>query len=239
MDTDCAMGVPGVPGTDCVAMGVPGKLAAAAAAAAARPSGKGCLRGRPRLLSLLLRTVTSGTVSFLGCQRLPWYRLASLGALCGAGRLIWFRVEPVNFIFDSALEPSGDCASCSSVVGVAGAPPPPAAEHTEQSKQTGAGQYCVSGGSDAGVHLWNPYTGKLIKSYQVSARAVLALALTADSSKMATGGEDSTPFLWDIATGAQLRKFRGHLSVCSHHTTHHITQREHRACDARFCLYSV
>ena len=41
----------------------------------------------------------------------------------------------------------------------------------------GAGQYCVTGGSDGDIHLWNPYTGKLIKSYQDHARSVLSLSL--------------------------------------------------------------
>ena len=41
----------------------------------------------------------------------------------------------------------------------------------------GAGQYCITGGSDGDIHLWNPYTGKLIKSYQDHARSVLSLSL--------------------------------------------------------------
>ncbi|PRP75898.1 hypothetical protein PROFUN_15460 [Planoprotostelium fungivorum] len=39
------------------------------------------------------------------------------------------------------------------------------------------GNYCVSGGGDRKVTLWNPATGKQIKSYAGHGREVLDLAL--------------------------------------------------------------
>lgn len=43
------------------------------------------------------------------------------------------------------------------------------------------GNYCVSGGGDRKVTLWNPATGKQIKSYAGHGREVLDLALCKDN----------------------------------------------------------
>ena len=97
----------------------------------------------------------------------------------------------------------------------------------------------MTGGSDGDIHLWNPHTARLIKTYPGHARSVLSLALfashthlhncyncccdtplatthsTRDSSTLASSGDDTQPCLWDIATGTQTRRLRGHLSVCA------------------------
>lgn len=99
------------------------------------------------------------------------------------------------------------------------------------------GDYALSGGADRTVRLWNPGTGLLIKSYQAHAHGVLGVCasvsthalphrnlistecfprdlrvlwLQADNSRLASCGGDKQVFFWDVATGAVLRKFRGH-----------------------------
>lgn len=40
----------------------------------------------------------------------------------------------------------------------------------------------MTGGSDGDIHLWNPQSARLIKTYPGHARSVLSLALFADDS---------------------------------------------------------
>ena len=47
---------------------------------------------------------------------------------------------------------------------------------------TGTGEYCMTGGSDGDIHLWNPQSARLIKTYPGHARSVLSLALFAYDS---------------------------------------------------------
>ena len=75
------------------------------------------------------------------------------------------------------------------------------------------GNYCLSGGQDRTVKLWNPAKGSLIKTYSAHAHAVLDVATTKDNAKIASvGGDKNGPFYWDVASGRVIRKFRGHTA---------------------------
>eukprot|EP00808_Paulinella_micropora_P029214 g48462.t1 len=75
----------------------------------------------------------------------------------------------------------------------------------------GDGNYCMSGGRDRGIHLWNPHKGTHIKEYSgAHGYEVLDLEITPDSSKFASCGGDRVVFLWDVASGKTLRRMRGH-----------------------------
>ena len=73
-----------------------------------------------------------------------------------------------------------------------------------------SGDYCLSGGSDRTVKLWNPAKGLLVKSYTAHAHGVLSVAASSDNSRLASVGGDKQVFFWDVASGRVLRKFRGH-----------------------------
>ena len=74
------------------------------------------------------------------------------------------------------------------------------------------GDYCISGGADRTVRLWNPSKGLQIKSYTAHAHGVLGVCSSTDNARIASVGGDKQVFLWDVATGRVLRKFRGHMS---------------------------
>jgi mitogen-activated protein kinase organizer 1 len=75
------------------------------------------------------------------------------------------------------------------------------------------GNYCLSGGQDRTVKLWNPAKGSLIKTYSAHAHAVLDVSTAKDNAKIASvGGDKNGPFYWDVASGRVIRKFRGHTA---------------------------
>jgi len=73
------------------------------------------------------------------------------------------------------------------------------------------GEYCLSGGKDRSVCLWNPKKGARIKEYKGEhAYEVLDIRVVGDNSKFASCGGDRAAYLWDVATGNIIRKFRSH-----------------------------
>ena len=79
------------------------------------------------------------------------------------------------------------------------------------------GSYCLSCGADRSVKLWNPHreapeTGALlIKTYAgPHMKEVSAVAVADDSARFASCGGDTTAFVWDVATGAVVRRLEGH-----------------------------
>jgi WD40 repeat protein len=59
------------------------------------------------------------------------------------------------------------------------------------------------------VYLWDAETGKVITSLQGHTAAVLALAFSPKGSTLATGSDDETVRLWDIATGKCQHELKG------------------------------
>ena len=85
------------------------------------------------------------------------------------------------------------------------------------------GRYCLSGGKDRTIRLWNPHhcldggdasrhARALIQTYgrDAHAREVRAVACSDDSARLASCGGDRQVFLHDVATGRVLRRMRGH-----------------------------
>ncbi|OLL21790.1 WD repeat domain-containing protein 83 [Neolecta irregularis DAH-3] len=83
-------------------------------------------------------------------------------------------------------------------------------------KYNTSGQYCLSGGSDRTITLWNPSTGSKIKTYSAHGWEILDIIVAKDNSKFAScGGDKTVPypvFLWDVLSGSTLRRFTGHFS---------------------------
>jgi len=62
------------------------------------------------------------------------------------------------------------------------------------------GQYCLSGGQDRSIILWNPNTGAKIKSYEAHGWEVLDIAISYDNAKFASvGGDKAVYFLLPVA----------------------------------------
>ncbi|KAI9315948.1 WD40-repeat-containing domain protein [Dichotomocladium elegans] len=73
-----------------------------------------------------------------------------------------------------------------------------------------SGQYCLSGGRDRTVRLWNPLTGMPLHSYNGHGRDVLGVAVASDNAKIASCGMDRAVILWDVGTGEILRRYTAH-----------------------------
>jgi len=74
------------------------------------------------------------------------------------------------------------------------------------------GNYCLSGGADKKLRLWNPMKGTLIKTYEGHGHDIFDLDVSTDNSRVVSVGGDKLVFYWDVANGKVLRKFRGHTS---------------------------
>ncbi|EIW67067.1 hypothetical protein TREMEDRAFT_69967 [Tremella mesenterica DSM 1558] len=72
-------------------------------------------------------------------------------------------------------------------------------------------KYCLSGGGDRTIRLWNPTSGKEIKRYEGHGREVLALDIAFDNAKFASSGGDKLVFVWDVASGTIVRRLQGHF----------------------------
>ncbi|CAO3632891.1 unnamed protein product [Cunninghamella echinulata] len=77
-------------------------------------------------------------------------------------------------------------------------------------KYNTSGQYCISGGKDCTVRLWNPVSGLHLHSYEGHGREVLGVSVASDNSKLASCGADRAVILWDVSTGESLRRFSSH-----------------------------
>ena len=72
------------------------------------------------------------------------------------------------------------------------------------------GTYCLTGSKDRSIRLWNPHKGAHIKAYQGHGYDVRGLAVTQDNSRFVSCGGDKCIFLWDVASGSIVRRFKGH-----------------------------
>ncbi|CCA68293.1 related to WD40-repeat protein (notchless protein) [Serendipita indica DSM 11827] len=76
----------------------------------------------------------------------------------------------------------------------------------------GAASYCLSGGQDRSIRLWNPKTGAEIKRYIAHGYEVLSISCAHDNAKLVSGGGDKSVFYWDVATGQTIRRIPGHAA---------------------------
>ena len=61
------------------------------------------------------------------------------------------------------------------------------------------------------LRMWDTTTGREIRSFQNgNEHQVCSIGLNHDGTRIATGGEDSTVRVWDLATGTELLVLRGH-----------------------------
>lgn len=75
------------------------------------------------------------------------------------------------------------------------------------------GNYCLTGGSDRTVKLWNPTRGALLQTYLGHARDVLDARGSCDNSSIASVSSDKAVVLWDVTTAKSTRKWRGHAGA--------------------------
>ncbi|MEH2567739.1 putative caspase-like protein [Bradyrhizobium sp. AZCC 2289] len=84
------------------------------------------------------------------------------------------------------------------------------------------GRTVLTGGQDGSARLWEVATGRELRQflghsvgtsvYDVLGRFALvsSVAFSPDGQTIATGGNDTTARLWEVATGRELRRFTGH-----------------------------
>eukprot|EP00470_Lotharella_oceanica_P006205 CAMPEP_0170178196 /NCGR_PEP_ID=MMETSP0040_2-20121228/11729_1 /TAXON_ID=641309 /ORGANISM="Lotharella oceanica, Strain CCMP622" /LENGTH=306 /DNA_ID=CAMNT_0010421189 /DNA_START=17 /DNA_END=937 /DNA_ORIENTATION=- len=71
------------------------------------------------------------------------------------------------------------------------------------------GKYCLTGGKDKNIHLWNPVEGTIIKSYTgYHGYEILDICVRKDNAQFASCGGDRVAFLWDVAKGITIRRFK-------------------------------
>jgi WD40 repeat protein/serine/threonine protein kinase len=84
------------------------------------------------------------------------------------------------------------------------------------------GKLAASGDLDGHVCLWDVATGAEFRHLEGHTNAVLSVTFSPDGKQLATSsgevrqaqpGEDNTVRLWDVASGAEIRRFEGHQSA--------------------------
>lgn len=76
------------------------------------------------------------------------------------------------------------------------------------------GNYCMTGGSDRSIKLWNPFRGALLlQTYLGHSGDVFDVRASCDNAVLVSAGADKAVVLWDVATGRATRKLRGHAGA--------------------------
>lgn len=85
---------------------------------------------------------------------------------------------------------------------------------------TSSRAYAVTGGQDRLVCLWAPFRaayashpetgGALLSTFHGHGSDVRDVVASDDSTRLASAGGDRCAFLWDVATGAAVRRVFGH-----------------------------
>jgi mitogen-activated protein kinase organizer 1 len=73
--------------------------------------------------------------------------------------------------------------------------------------------FCLTGGVDRTVALWNPYRTRAsspLARYRGPGSDVRAIASSGDGSRIAACGGDRCAFVWDVVSGASERRVFGH-----------------------------
>jgi WD40 repeat protein len=74
------------------------------------------------------------------------------------------------------------------------------------------GKALASGGADNRIRLWDPDTGKGVRTLEGHTGQVYCIAFSADGKWLASGSQASDLRLWEVATGKERRRFRGHVA---------------------------
>ena len=82
------------------------------------------------------------------------------------------------------------------------------------------GKTAVSGCADGNVRVWDLGPGRAMRTFKAHKGLVWTVAFTPDGSRVVTGGgntffgnksdQPTSLVLWDLATGAEVRRFEGH-----------------------------
>lgn len=73
----------------------------------------------------------------------------------------------------------------------------------------------ATGDTDGGVAFWDAQVGKRRSNVKAHVATVLSVAFSPDGATLASGSEDRSLRLWDVATGNELRRVSGAASVLS------------------------
>jgi WD40 repeat protein len=77
------------------------------------------------------------------------------------------------------------------------------------------GRYCLSGGNDRTVRLWDVFSGECLRTYHGHDRHVTSVVFSPDGRHCLSGSHDKTLRLWDVSSGRCLRIFEGHNGMVS------------------------
>ena len=72
------------------------------------------------------------------------------------------------------------------------------------------GRLLATASEDKTARLWDPATGKNLRTLTGHTNAVMGVAFSPDGRLLATASWDHTARLWDPATGERLRTLTGH-----------------------------
>ncbi|MFZ4813058.1 MAG: protein kinase domain-containing protein [Phototrophicaceae bacterium] len=76
----------------------------------------------------------------------------------------------------------------------------------------GNGQLAATAGNNV-ITLWNPQTGSVIRTLEGHAAKVNSIALTPDGTRLLSGADDATLYLWDTASGELVLEYPDVLGV--------------------------
>ncbi|GHJ83712.1 hypothetical protein NliqN6_0114 [Naganishia liquefaciens] len=72
-------------------------------------------------------------------------------------------------------------------------------------------KYCLTGGQDRSIRLWNSSAGKEVKVYKGHGYEVLGLDIAPDNASFASCGGDKAVLIWDVSSGTVTRRLQGHF----------------------------
>ncbi len=72
------------------------------------------------------------------------------------------------------------------------------------------GALLASGGVDGSVLLWEPATGRLVRTLVELEHGIIDLSFSPDGAQLVTASEDATARVWDVATGHLVGTYEGH-----------------------------
>lgn len=73
------------------------------------------------------------------------------------------------------------------------------------------GEYCMSGGSDKLIKLWNPFKNKMIQEYKGHGYDILDLEIVKDNSSFISCSLDKKIMIWNVETSKIIKTYHQHL----------------------------